>query len=358
MTMTTARSVRPGPFIAAVLAAGAILLTGCTGTVGPTSVEAAMPVAAGTSAAPAAASAAPEGDANAYSQAETDGAAPASGAPAAAAGKPAVAPPVLTDRQIIRTATLTIEKHLAPTILDAKTGKTDVAADERKRVEASRSLAQQVMAAGAAVGGYRSEVQGDGSSISITMKVPVDKYESVLTGLNGLKDVEISGLAESTSDVTAEVVDLQARVGTMRDSVDRMRKLLAQAKTVAEILSIETELTNRIADLESLEQQVAALSNQAALSTITVSIATHTDPIESDVVEAVPPQDRSGFLGGLDDGWAVAKDFGLWVATVAGALVPFLPVIAMLAGLVWLLRRKGIRRPAVQPATATDGAAE
>ena len=72
------------------------------------------------------------------------------------------------------------------------------------------------------------------------------------------------------ADVTETLVDLAARIATQQASLARVRELLARATTIGEIVSLENELTNRQAELDSLMQRREKLSGLVALATITV----------------------------------------------------------------------------------------
>ena len=71
-------------------------------------------------------------------------------------------------------------------------------------------------------------------------------------------------------------------------------------------------------------------------------------------VPASAPVDRSGFLGGLQDGWsAFTRTIG-WLLTGLGAVLPFLLIIVPAALLAqWALRRS--RRPAPPVAPPSPG---
>jgi hypothetical protein len=73
----------------------------------------------------------------------------------------------------------------------------------------------------------------------------------------------------STDDVTDQVADLDARISTGQASVDRVRDLLAKAQNIGEIVSLESDLSRREADLESLKSRKHKLDDQTTLSTIT-----------------------------------------------------------------------------------------
>jgi hypothetical protein len=63
-----------------------------------------------------------------------------------------------------------------------------------------------------------------------------------------------------------------------------------------------------------------------------------------------PPEHhaRSGFLGGLENGWDAFAGAAAWVATAVGALLPFLVLFAVLAvavRLLWPRVRPRLRAP-------------
>jgi hypothetical protein len=110
-----------------------------------------------------------------------------------------------------------------------------------------------------------------------------------------------------------------------------VRALLAEADSIGDVVAIESELARREAELDSLTARLKALRDQAALSTLTVDLR---------AADAPAADDRTlGFGDGLGAGWDGLRAFGLAVALVAGFVLPFLPLLALLAGGAWLVRR-------------------
>jgi hypothetical protein len=163
----------------------------------------------------------------------------------------------------------------------------------------------------------------------------------------------VVSLQETTDDVTAQLIDLDSRTKTMKASVDRVRLLLTKAERLGDVISIESELASREADLESLQRQQAALAGQASLSTITVTLQGSVTGIPKPrPTPVVTPVARSGFLGGLANGWDAVRKIGRAVLLVIGTIIPFLPVVAVLLIAGWLWRRRLHRntRPILAPA--------
>jgi len=175
---------------------------------------------------------------------------------------------------------------------------------------------------------------------TLTLSVPADQLDTALDQLSRIGTV--LGRTTSSQDVTAQYVDAQSRLKTMRASVDRVRALMVRAKDIGQVVALESEMSRREADLESLESQLAALKTSVERSPLTISLSTRS---------SVEPVSTNGFLAGLRSGWDafIASAGGLF--TGIGAVLPFAVFFALLgAPLVWWLRRYRANRP---PALST-----
>lgn len=179
---------------------------------------------------------------------------------------------------------------------------------------------------------------GDVRSTHLVLRVPSGAFAAVIGELEGIGTLVES--STTSEDVTQQVVDTDARVESQRASIDRLRLLLSRAEKLGDVISIESELSRREADLDSLLQQQAYLADQTSLSTITVTIE------RSGTGRST--SDDAGFLAGLGAGWDALTGFALGLATVAGALLPWTPVIALVGVPLWLLARR--RRSAPETA--------
>src|SRR6185312_11006927 len=201
------RARRILPAIGGLVTAGVVVIAGCTSA----GNSASMTSAAATTA--AATSAVAGGDtAQAMSSAAAGSAGPSAGAASADTGSGSGkgssgagggnSLPALDNRKVIRTASLTLETHLA-SVIDPETGKPDTAADTAARAAAAHELAEKVAAIGDAAGGYRGAVNAKGDTVAITLRVPVADYEQVMSSLGELGLP--TNLVEKASDVTAQV---------------------------------------------------------------------------------------------------------------------------------------------------------
>ena len=106
---------------------------------------------------------------------------------------------------------------------------------------------------------------------SITIGVPVEEFENVLSRLRGLA-VEVVDETASGSDVTDQYVDLQSQLTNLEATRARIQEFLKDAKTVDEALRINQELANIEGQIEQIKGQMNYLNDRSAYSTITVNI--------------------------------------------------------------------------------------
>lgn len=330
----------------AVAAALTIAAAGCTGNSATTASMADGAVSASSESSQAAAgdmaggsadtgSAAGAGEAGAASSAAVP-AAPGAAAPGAAVGYDTApsekatsdAPVIASDRQIIRTATVTIGIEVKPSDGEKSVTAADLA-------QAAQRAARQVRDLGTIPGAYVAGSDGHGSSVTVTLRIPAGSYDDIMGRLGSIGTV--TNESEATEDVTSQLIDVSSRLQTMQASVDRLRALMTDAQSMKDVIALESELTQREADLESLERQQASLKDQVALSTITVTVNADAAKVAT---AAEPKVERAAFVAGLIAGWHGLQAVGRVVAAVAGALLPFLPAIAVVVALGWL----GVRR--------------
>jgi hypothetical protein len=169
------------------------------------------------------------------------------------------------------------------------------------------------------------------SEARVVLGVPSDKLDGVLTELSRIGTV--SYRSSQTQDVTDTYVDTKARVATMEAGVDRLRALLAKATSLEQIITLESELTRRQADLDALRARLADLDQRVAQSEVTVTLWT------SDVE---PVDDDDGFTAALRGAWDAFLSSLAVIFTGLAVLLPWLVIVL----LVVVVARRVLRRRA------------
>jgi hypothetical protein len=218
-----------------------------------------------------------------------------------------------SDRSIIYTVDLTI-------------GTDDVVA-----------AANRAAAAAVTAGGYVANEQVNGRHDAVlTLKIPSADHQDTVAELETLG--EVTSRSRGTEDVTQEVVDVASRIESQRASIARIRALLADATQLADVVSIESELAGREADLDALLSRQEQLAGLTAMATVTLHLYEDGDE---------PPQldedDDGGFLAGLSGGWNAFVTVGGGFLTALGAVLPFAALAAVIGVPAYLIvrRRRG-----------------
>ncbi len=171
------------------------------------------------------------------------------------------------------------------------------------------------------------------ASAALTLRVPADEVDAALDELGTVGRVTSVGV--DRTDVTDQVVDVDARIAALDATVTRLRELLATASSTADLLAAETALADRQGELDSLRGQQQSLRERIDLAAVSVLI-TETDTVS-----------RGGIGGAFADGWHALLRSLTAVGLFLVAAVPWVVLVAVLGGLVigaLRLRRRRARR--------------
>ena len=145
-----------------------------------------------------------------------------------------------------------------------------------KNVADAVSRATQIVTA---AGGYvsaenASAGQGNPSqaTATVTFKIPAAVYQATLAALSGSGLGTQLSLSQQAQDVTQQVADVSSRVTSDQAAIAQLRALLAHAGSVSELLSVQNQINDEEADLESMLAQQSALSHETSYATVTLSL--------------------------------------------------------------------------------------
>lgn len=229
----------------------------------------------------------------------------------------------VVDRQVITTGwvTITVDKPL-----DAASEAVKITEGVGGRVDGRTEYAP---------------VNGDQGSATLTLRLPADSLTQTLEKLKELGTVQEVSL--NAADVTMQTQDLDARISALSASVDRLLTLLSSAVDTDTLIQLETAISDRQGELESLESQRRYFADQVALSTVTLNLQS---------VSAAPAQEPDTFLDGLVAGWNSFIAFFAGLIVVIGVLLPWLVFLGIILGIVlFVLKRRKPRHPEQPDAT-------
>lgn len=174
----------------------------------------------------------------------------------------------------------------------------------------------------------------------LNVKVPDDKLDSFLESIRDAGKV----VSESTSeyDVTTQLVDAKSRIPILEAELQTLTAMLARATTVEEELGIRDRLLSITTELESLKAQLAALEDQDAMATVSISLTVPVSALPASSVD-VPwfswYELQQAFANGVGG-------FQMVIYALITLIVATAPLWIPLAIVLWVASRRS-RRPAV-----------
>ena len=191
---------------------------------------------------------------------------------------------------------------------------------------------QQELYNGSAYSSYRSR------SASLVIRIPAENLGGFVDQVKGISNVVTYN--ESTENVTLTYVATESRVKALQVEEERLLELLSKAENMADLLEIESRLTDVRYELENVTSQLRVLSNQVSYATVNLYIS------QVRVYTEVEPQTvwqriGSGFKENLHDIGEDLTDLFVWLTVYSPQLILWAVIIA---AAVVLLKKKLPRR--------------
>jgi hypothetical protein len=166
-------------------------------------------------------------------------------------------------------------------------------------------------------------------SAYLVLRVPSGNLNPVLDALEDFGSVQL--LEVGSSDVTATVIDLDARVVALETSVARLLDLIENSRNTSDLIEIEYALTQRQSELDALKSSLAYYRDSVSYATVSVNI------YSVDIARQSPP---ANIWQGLVVGWQSLIGFLGNSLIAIGIALPWLIFLgAPLAAVAWLALR-------------------
>ncbi|MFV0412749.1 MAG: DUF4349 domain-containing protein [Oscillospiraceae bacterium] len=212
------------------------------------------------------------------------------------------------------------------------------------------ALEKAIGAAGGYVSASSSSAAGTnyGRSANITARIPAESYSSFLNAAAGTGN--ITSKNETSEDITAQYVDVEARLTALRAQEARLIELGQQAATVEDLITIHQQLSEVQYQIESYTATQRTYDNLIAYSTVTLSVTE---------VEKETPAPATGYgarlINAFKNSWLVAFNFVKELGIFLVSILPLLVFAGIIALVVILLAKKGShkRKPPAPPSMNT-----
>lgn len=161
-------------------------------------------------------------------------------------------------------------------VIDAKiirTGNLNLRVDDaEKRMEEAKALAKQLN--GFVASSNISERNGVKTGY-ITVRVPSDKYDTLVSEAKKLAVLVLSESSDA-EDVTAQFVDLNARLKSAQSEEEQYLNILKQAKSVEDTLKVTQALNEVRSRIEQMQGQLRYMTDRTDYSTLNISLTEET----------------------------------------------------------------------------------
>lgn len=185
----------------------------------------------------------------------------------------------------------------------------------------------------------RSSIQGSDGEPRVgtwTLRIPSSQYDAFLIGAQTLG--QLRSKTSDSREVTAEFVDLEARLRNSRAEEKRLHEHLNEStKSLKDILAIEREIARVRGEIERAEGRLNVLKDLTALSTVTLTI--------EEIKNYEPaPTEEPGFTTQVARTWDGSTDglggFLKGAALFFVSLTPWLVIIVPIGVVVLLVLRR------------------
>ncbi len=163
----------------------------------------------------------------------------------------------------------TVDQALQPRLIIRTADLTIVVKDTQAQMDALAKLAEEF--GGFVVSSSTSRVRDNALQGYITLRVDAARFDEAMNRIRSLA-VEVRNENVRGEDVTAEYVDLDARLKNLEATEAQLQKILEQAVTTEDVLAVYRELTEIRGRIEQIKGRMKYLSQSAALATISVTL--------------------------------------------------------------------------------------
>ena len=211
-----------------------------------------------------------------------------------------------------------------------KTGQVDLVVARGAVGRTVAAVQEVVVAARGYASDSRTTESGSAPTATTTFRVPVASFERVLAQVRAVRGATVKGTSTSGQDVTGAYADTQAQIQSLTAARSRFLAILAQARTIAETLSVQQRVDDVQGQIDQLQAQRRVLAGSSDLSTLTVGVTAEAGPERR--------------TGGLARAWSQARHgFASGIEALiahSGRAAVVLLVAAVLLGLALVARRR------------------
>lgn len=211
-------------------------------------------------------------------------------------------------------------------------------ADLTIRTRSFAETSQKVQGTLSEMGGYVESLyeRGEAGSrrLSLYMRVPSEKLDDFLLALEGTG--RVTDRSESTTDMTTQYQDNDARLATLYAKRDRLNELLLKAEDVSDLIEIESAIADTQYQIDRYETSQRDIDRQVDMSAVSLSLI---EEKPADIAQAdltLGERIRAGFAASIEWLGEFSRDLVVFLVVISPVAVP----VAAACILILIIRKR------------------
>lgn len=198
----------------------------------------------------------------------------------------------------------------------------------------ARSMGEKVDELGAYISQHREQrYSTDQRTANWTIRVPSAQFSTLLAWLD--ESSKVTARQVTSQDRTEEYVDIQARIVSKRETLNRMKELFAnRSQSLPDVLAGEKEIDRVGQELERMEGHLKLLEEQTAMSTIELQVSTPLASVSIAQLSFLQRWEKS-----MSSSCLAFVQVGQWLLIALTASLPWSLSVMVL----WFVGRRGYR---------------
>jgi hypothetical protein len=172
-------------------------------------------------------------------------------------------------------------------------------------------------------------------SLQVTLRVPVEHYDELMAGMDGLGGT-VTNRSSRVTNITRSYSDNEAVIEGLEIQEKRLLEMMEQADTVEDMLLVEERLSEVQTELNQAKTSRESMDTDVSLSTVSVSI--------SEVRYETTTAHTSYLTRVVTAFQDMCEGFVEWLGDLFIGLIYAIPTIIIVGVVVVLLRRRRLRR--------------
>ncbi len=171
-------------------------------------------------------------------------------------------------------------------------------------------------------------------NLTATLHVPADQLDPALADLRTLGRVQSE--SQSGEEVSAQYVDLEARLQNARNTEQRLTALLSQRTgKLSDVLEVETEASRVRGEIEAMEAKKKLLDRRITFATLNVTISEEFKAQIQMVPGSIGTRFRNAAIDGYQSAVSGLITFLLFLISAGPSLLLWTAIIFLPTWLIW-----------------------